>query len=142
MVFTYKENKQRFNSSLRQSFLAKPVIACIDDSRTVQRLVRAILSRADYRVLSITKPTEQLLELFNHKPSLILMDINMPDISGYELCQIIRSSRSTKDIPIVLLTGAKGMIPYLHAKFHPNTSYLRKPCTAPSLIETVKKSLQ
>ena len=58
----------------------KPIIACIDDSKTVQRNVKMVLEASGYRVLSITEPAKALSTMVRYKPALVLMDINMPDI--------------------------------------------------------------
>jgi len=119
----------------------KPLIACIDDSRSVQLFVTKTLCLSGYRVLNIINPAAQLLELFNNKPNLILMDINMPELNGYQLCKILQKNRLTKDIPIVMLTGKKGMIPRIKAKFYRIKSYITKPCSAQDLIDTVAKEI-
>ncbi len=120
----------------------RQVIACIDDSKTVQRQVRGILEASGYNVLSITEPAQALTSLVRQKPAAILMDVNMPDINGYELCSMLRQSRQLKNIPIMMLTGRDGIMDRMRAKMLGVNSYLTKPFRPDELLEYVQKLLQ
>jgi twitching motility two-component system response regulator PilG len=67
------------------------------------------------------------------------MDINMPDIDGYELCRMLRQSRQLKDVPIVMLTGRDGLIDRLRAQLVGANSYLTKPFAPEQLTQAVQK---
>ncbi|MEA5508707.1 response regulator [Crocosphaera sp. UHCC 0190] len=115
-----------------------PLIACIDDSRTVQKHIQRTLEFAGYKTLSLTDPTLCLATLGRYQPVLILMDINMPQISGYELCQILQKSSKLRDIPIIMLTGREGIIDRVRAKLIGVDHYLTKPCDPKELIEVIQ----
>lgn len=129
-------------SSVNQASKSNPktptLIVCIDDSKTVQKQVKMTLKAAGYQVLSITEPTIALKQLSKLKPAVILMDINMPNINGYELCSILRKSIKFKEVPIVMLTGRDGMIDRVRAKLAGATDYLTKPCDPNKLIALTK----
>ena len=114
------------------------LIVCIDDSKTVQRQVKMTLEAADYRVLSILDPRLALKKLSQHQPAVIFMDINMPNLNGYDLCSLLRKSQRFKDVPIVMLTGRDGMIDRVRAKIVGATDYLTKPCDPNKLITLAK----
>ena len=114
------------------------LIVCIDDSKTVQTQVKMTLQAAGYEVLGILDPTLALKELSQKKPSVIFMDINMPNINGYDLCALLRKSQKFKDIPIVMLTGRDGMIDRVRAKIAGANDYLTKPCDPNKLITMAK----
>ncbi len=117
---------------------AQALIVCIDDSKTVQRQVKMTLEAASYRVISIHDPTTALKELSPHQPAVIFMDINMPNMNGYDLCSLLRKSQKFKEIPIVMLTGRDGMIDRVRAKLAGATDYLTKPCDPNKLIQLAK----
>jgi twitching motility two-component system response regulator PilG len=117
------------------------LVACIDDSKTVQKQVKMTLEAGGYRVLSILDPTLALKQLSQHQPVVIFMDINMPNLNGYDLCSLLRKSERFKDIPIVMLTGRDGMIDRVRAKIVGATDYLTKPCDPNKLI-TLTKALE
>ncbi|PSF36211.1 hypothetical protein C7H19_14095 [Aphanothece hegewaldii CCALA 016] len=118
---------------------SRPLIVCIDDSKTVQQQVTKTLEVAGYQTISITDPASALTVLIRHKPVLILLDINMPEINGYELCQMLSRSRKLKDIPVVMLTGREGLVDRLRAKFIGVSEYLTKPFNPNELIEVVQR---
>lgn len=117
----------------------RPLVVCIDDSKTVQQQVTRILETVGYQVISITEPASALSILVRHKPALILLDINMPEIDGYELCQMLNRSRILKEIPVVMLTGREGLVDRLRAKFIGVSEYLTKPFNPNELIEIVQR---
>lgn len=120
----------------------RPVVACIDDSKTVQKQVRGILEMSGYEVLGITEPAQALTALVRQKPAVILMDVNMPDIDGYELCSMLRQSRQLRDIPIIMLTGRDGILDRIRAKTLGVNYYLTKPFHPAHLVESIGKVLQ
>lgn len=129
--------KQNNFSRLRDG--SQPCIVCIDDSKTVQQQVARTLATVGFKVISITEPASALSVLVRHKPVLILLDINMPEINGYELCQMLNRSRILKNIPVVMLTGREGLVDRLRAKFIGVSEYLTKPFDPNELIEVVHR---
>lgn len=120
----------------------RPLVACIDDSKTIQKQVRGILEMSGYNVLGITEPALALTALVRQKPAAILMDVNMPDIDGYELCSMLRQSRQLRDIPIIMLTGRDGILDRIRAKTLGVNFYLTKPFHPENLVESIAKVLQ
>ncbi|MEN9205197.1 MAG: response regulator [Thermostichales cyanobacterium BF4_bins_65] len=119
----------------------RPLVACIDDSKTVQKQVKGILEVAGFAVLGITEPGQALTALVRQKPALILMDVNMPEIDGYELCRMLRQSKQLKEIPIVMLTGRDGLLDRLRAQILGVTDYVTKPFQPEQLLTAVQKAV-
>lgn len=117
---------------------SSPIIACIDDSRTVQKHIQKILAMMGYQTLSLTDPTLCLTTLAKYNPKLILLDINMPEMTGYELCKILQKSSKLREIPIVMLTGRDGLVDKLRAKMLGVEHYLTKPCQPQEIFDVVK----
>ncbi|NER33777.1 MAG: response regulator [Oscillatoria sp. SIO1A7] len=117
------------------------VIACIDDSLVLQRNVAAILEAGGYRTISITEPAKALTALVRYKPALILMDVDMPDINGYELCRMLHQASSLKNIPIVMLTGREAMVDKLRARMAGAKGFITKPFKPIKLLSMVEKKL-
>ena len=117
------------------------LIVCIDDSKTVQRQMKMTLEAGGYKVIGILDPTKALKTLSQYQPAVIFMDINMPEINGYDLCSWLKKSQRFKEIPIVMLTGRDGMIDRVRAKIVGATDYLTKPCDPNKLI-TLAKALE
>ena len=117
-----------------------PIIACIDDSKTVQTQVQMTLQPVGYRVISVLDATNALRELSRNMPVLILMDINMPDINGYDLCSMLKRSQKFQNVPIIMLTGRDGIIDRMRAKLVGADKYLTKPFEPQDLINIVRKN--
>ncbi|MBW4577660.1 MAG: response regulator [Aphanothece sp. CMT-3BRIN-NPC111] len=117
----------------------RPVIACIDDSKTVQRNVQLTLKSSGYQVLELMEPGRALTTLARHKPALILMDISMPEIDGYELCRLLRQSTRLREVPIVMLTGRDGLVDRIRARMVGATDYMTKPFAPQQLLTLVQK---
>jgi twitching motility two-component system response regulator PilG len=119
----------------------RPIVACIDDSPSIQRVVKFTLESSGYQVISIKESLKALTSLLNPKPDLILMDINMPDIDGYQLCSLCRKSSALRDIPIVMLTGRDGILDRVKAKMVGAVGYISKPFLPQELVKTVNTYL-
>lgn len=119
----------------------RPIVACIDDSPSIQRVVKFTLESSGYQVISIKESLKALTSLLNPKPDLILMDINMPDIDGYQLCSLCRKSSVLSDIPIIMLTGRDGILDRVKAKMVGSVGYISKPFLPQELVKTINTYL-
>ncbi|MBF0553847.1 MAG: response regulator [Nitrospirae bacterium] len=77
-----------------------------DDSITIQKVVELILSEEDFQIISVNDGQEALDKVAKFNPSIVLADIEMPKVNGYNLCKQIKSNEKTKHIPVILLVGA------------------------------------
>lgn len=125
------------NTSKTKSVL----IACIDDSPVVAHNIKKILSPAGYEILAIPEPMHGFSQLIQHQPSLILLDINMPNASGYSVCQFLRNSPVFEKTPIIILTGQDTNIDRARAKLVGATDFLAKPPEAKILLALIQKYL-
>ncbi|WP_017718669.1 response regulator [Kamptonema formosum] len=116
-----------------------PRIVCIDDEVAVRKSVEYILSQHGYEATAISNPLKALSLVFQLKPDLILCDITMPELDGYELCAMLRRSTAFRQTPIVMLTGKDGFIDRVKARMVGSTDYLTKPFGESELLMLVEK---
>lgn len=116
-----------------------PRVVCVDDGLTIRQTVEQILDEHGYEATSIGNPLRALSLLFQLKPDLILCDIAMPELEGYELCAMLRQSTAFRQTPIVMLTGKDGFIDRVKARMAGATDYLTKPFGAQELLTLVEK---
>jgi putative two-component system response regulator len=84
---------------------ARPVILAVDDSTDMLALVEKALG-ADYEVITASDPGSAIEKAFGEpRPDLILLDVDMPDIDGFEVCRALKDETATAAIPIIFLTG-------------------------------------
>jgi two-component system, chemotaxis family, response regulator PixG len=117
-------------------------IACIDDSPIVLDEIERFLGKSGkYQLTKLAEPVKASAAIMRLKPDLILMDITMPNINGYKLCSLFRSSESLANTPIIMVTGNKGLVDQVKAKLVGATDYLTKPFTEAKLLALVEKYL-
>jgi signal transduction histidine kinase/DNA-binding response OmpR family regulator len=80
-------------------------ILIVEDSPTQAEVLKYLLEQHGYAVLAANNGKQALSFLDNHKPALVISDIVMPEMDGYELCRQIKSASSEQDIPVILLTS-------------------------------------
>ncbi len=119
--------------------LRPPRIVCIDDGTTIRKAVEYILNQNGYEATSIGNPLKALSLVFQLKPDLILCDIAMPELDGYEICGMLRKSTAFRQTPIVMLTGKDGFIDRVKARMVGATDYLTKPFGESELLMLVEK---
>ena len=116
-------------------------IVCIDDAIAVCVAIESILKLQGYDAVSCTHPLQAFNLVFQFKPDLILCDIAMPELDGYELCAMLRHSSKFRHTPIVMLTGKDQFIDRVKAKMVGATDYLTKPFADTELLMLVEKHL-
>jgi two-component system, chemotaxis family, response regulator PixG len=116
-------------------------IACIDDSQTVLNSIKHFLDENTFSVVMINDPVKALMQILRSKPDLILLDVEMPNLDGYELCSLLRRHSSFKNTPIIMVTGRTGFIDRAKAKVVRSSGYLTKPFTQSELLKMVFKHI-
>jgi twitching motility two-component system response regulator PilG len=119
-----------------------PNIFCIDDNLTVCQAVTGTLEEQGYRVTTHTDPLQALSLVFTLKPDLILCDIIMPGLDGYELCTMLRQTSHFRHTPIVMLTGQETFLDRVLCRKAGATDYLSKPFQAAELQTLVQQILR
>lgn len=116
-----------------------PKVLYIDDDLTVCKSVEKILQQEGYEISITTDAIASLSLCFQTRPDLILCDIAMPDLDGYEICAMLRRSTLFRQTPIVMLTGKDGFIDRVQARMVGSTDYLSKPFRRNELLTLVEK---
>ncbi|MBI4309203.1 MAG: response regulator [Candidatus Omnitrophica bacterium] len=79
-------------------------ILLVDDDPSIIKLLQRLLSRS-YEVITAKNGAEAMAQVKTHKPDMIVLDIMMPEINGYDVCRTLKFDSPYKDIPILLLTS-------------------------------------
>ncbi|MEG4025698.1 response regulator [Microcoleus sp. S13C4] len=116
-----------------------PRVVCIDDDNIIRKTVESILNEHGYEATTIGNPLQALSLVFPLKPDLILCDIAMPELDGYEICAMLRSSSAFRQTPIVMLTGIDGFIDRVKARMAGATDFYTKPFGESELLMLVEK---
>ena len=109
-------------------------VAVIDDDRFIRYLLDLHLRKAGYEVFAAEDAVDAGRVILERKPDLILCDVDMPFMDGYEFVTALRADPTTRDIPVIFLTVSKT----LDERAKPlRAGHLVKPVTADDLLRTV-----
>ncbi len=123
------------------SSLDQKTVLVVDDSPTVRKLVSITLEKRGYKVVSAFDGVAAIKEIAAHNPSLILMDVNMPRLDGYQLCKLVKKHETTRDIPVLMLTGKDGMFDRLRGRLVGCAGSIAKPFSPEELLEVVEQNI-
>ncbi len=114
-----------------------PLIMVVDDSITVRRVTQRLLKREGYRVVMAADGLQALERLQDEKPTLVLSDIEMPRMDGFDLARNIRADAKLHDLPIIMITSRIAEKHREHARELGVDHYLGKPYAEDELLQLV-----
>lgn len=121
--------------------MIEPTVLVVDDSPTVRKIVQMTLQREHIRVITASDGLSALSAVADEMPALILLDIQLPRMNGYHICQTLRKHLQFRQIPIIMLSGKDGLFDKMRGRLAGSTEYLTKPFDSVELVQTVKKHL-
>ena len=115
-----------------------PLVLVVDDSITVRRVTQRLLQREGYRVALATDGLQALERLADEIPAVVLSDIEMPRMDGFDLARNIRGDTRLKHLPIIMITSRIAVKHREHAKELGVDQYLGKPYSEEELLSLVR----
>ncbi len=128
--------------TMLQKINGRPKILIVDDSVTIRRTIRQTLSQKDYLILEASDGLEALEKIEQESPHMLLLDLEMPRMNGYEVLNILRTRSLLPTLKIALLTSRASDKHRRRARDLGAHEFLTKPCSESTLLETVKTLLQ
>ncbi len=119
----------------------KETILLVDDSPSLLRAMQSMLSQK-YKVNFVTSGTQAIAAIAKDRPDIILLDYEMPICDGRMTLQMLRSEESTKDIPVVFLTGIADSAHVIEVMELRPQGYLLKPCSEKKIFSTIENVLK
>ncbi len=117
-------------------------VVCIEDEPAMIDLIRLILSRKGYTVNGATGGREGLELVQSSQPDIVLLDLMMPDMDGWEVYQKLKAHESTREIPVIVVTAkAQSIDKVLGLHIAKVDDYITKPFGPQDLIESIEKVL-
>lgn len=117
-------------------------ILVVDDSPTVRKLIAGKLEKCGHDVFCSNDGVEAMERLQDLVPDLILLDITMPRMDGYQVCKLIRSNDATKDVPVVMISGKDGFFDKVRGRMAGTSGYITKPFGPETLMKAVEAYLK
>jgi CheY-like chemotaxis protein len=112
-------------------------ILIVEDEESLLKLESILLSSKGYRVTGVRDGLAALSEIEKSRPDLILLDIMMPGIDGFEVCRRIKENPDTKEIPIVMLTAKKSAADQARGAEVGADAYITKPFKSLKIIDVI-----
>jgi signal transduction histidine kinase len=123
--------------------LTKAKILNVDDHEAGRYARTRFLSRAGFSVEEAENAAQALAAVRERKPDLVLLDINLPDMNGFEVCRIIKNDEETSRLPVIFLTAARlSDTDVVIGLEHGADNYLREPVDPSILVATVRAILR
>jgi two-component system, OmpR family, alkaline phosphatase synthesis response regulator PhoP len=120
----------------------KPVIVVVDDNQQNLELLQAYLEDIDCQTLSAHDGEEALVVINKNLPDLVLLDVMMPKMSGFEVCRRLKSDPATTDIPVIMVTALNELGDIKRGIDSGTDDFLSKPVNKFELLTRVKTMLK
>ncbi|MBN2525956.1 MAG: response regulator [Deltaproteobacteria bacterium] len=114
-------------------------VLIVDDSPTVRHQIKTILAKRPYQILEAKNGTHAIRVAFESHPDVALMDVQMPDMDGFECCRHIKHDPELKKIRVIMVTGENGYEQQTEAYRMGCNDYVTKPICDEELLEKLDK---
>lgn len=112
-------------------------ILIVEDEESLLKLESILLTSRGYQVRGVTDGVAALKEISENRPDLVLLDIMMPGIDGFEVCRRIKEDPSTRGIPVVMLTAKKSSMDQARGAQVGADAYITKPFKSVKIMEVI-----
>lgn len=116
-------------------------VLVVDDSPAELKLMSLYLKEAGYLVISADDAKDALKKAEDQNPDLVITDVVMPDMSGFELCRSLKKNEATQQLPVVICTTKNQDLDKLWGKKQGADEYVTKPYTREDFLKAVRSVL-
>jgi twitching motility two-component system response regulator PilG len=116
-------------------------ILIVEDEESLLKLESILLSSKGYKVVGVADGTTAIDEIFRNLPDLVILDVMLPGIDGFEVCRRIKDDPATSKIPVIMLTARKNTQDMDRGLQAGADAYITKPFKSAQLIGTIERIL-
>jgi len=120
---------------------SQPVVVVIDDSPTIRKIMDLTLQRMGLRMVGAASGVAGLAAVAEHNPAIIFLDIILPNVNGYQLCQVIKRNPRYRNTPVIMLSGKDGIFDKVRGRLAGANDYITKPFEPGAILAAVQKYL-
>ena len=117
-------------------------VLVVDDHQPTVQLIRSALEDIGLEVRAAGNGAEGLLAVHEEKPDLVILDVMMPVLDGFQTLKVLQECPETRDMPVIMLTARSSDIDVAHGWRSGVTSYLTKPFSLDQLVSMVRRVLE
>ena len=122
--------------------MEKPVVIAVDDSREMLDILKSLIAGAGYRFFGASNANQCMRLIRDVEPDLILLDIQMPEVDGFELCRQIKASEAWRNIPVAFVTARRTAQDVKAGIAAGGNDFITKPFDARNLMARVDRWLK
>jgi DNA-binding response OmpR family regulator len=120
---------------------AKPRILIADDNEDLAKIMGVVLTQAGFEVHAVFNGKDALEWLAHQTPDVLILDLMMPDVSGFTILRQLRASESTSPLPVIVLTARKDQESRTESESAGANAFVTKPLNSKALVEHVRQAL-
>lgn len=120
---------------------AKPRILVVDDNQDLASVMRVVLTQAGFDVHAVFSGKDALDWLAQNTPDVLILDLMLPDISGFTILRQLRASENASPLPVIVLTARKDPETRAESESAGADTFITKPINSKALVEHVQKAL-
>jgi DNA-binding response OmpR family regulator len=113
------------------------LVILVEDEQDIARLIAYHLEQAGFRVYRPERPSDLIADALVRRPALVMLDLMLPEMDGFQLCRALRANATLREIPILVLTARTGIEDRKRAFESGADQYITKPFNPSTLIENV-----
>ena len=117
-------------------------ILVVEDDEKLADLIKRVLEGIGHQVKTVGSGAQAIREATATRPNLVILDLNLPDTNGYQVCRLLRTLYHPSVMPVLMFTGLTQPIDQLRGFAHGADAYLTKPCELQELVGTVGALLE
>ena len=112
-------------------------IMVVDDDKEWNLVLKMTLQKSGYEVTQAYNGKEAIDKIGQDKPDLVLLDVTMPVMGGWEVCEALRADPATRDLPLFILSSYSSPVDIQQGKLHHIKRYIIKPCSLQMVLQYV-----
>ena len=120
----------------------KSRILIVEDDQQISRMLTVVLERVGFQIKTVESGASAIREATASRPDLVILDLNLPDTPGLQVCRLLRALYHPSVLPVLMFTGMNQPIDQLKGFAHGADAYLTKPCEINELVGTVSSLLE
>jgi twitching motility two-component system response regulator PilH len=114
-------------------------ILIVDDSMGMVKMIQSVLEKEGYQAIGLSDPSQIEHTIDSEAPSLILLDVVMPERNGFQVCRSLKNSQAYKSIPIIVVSGKSTPSDRFWAEQQGANGYIVKPFAPNDLLREVRR---
>ncbi len=121
---------------------ARPTVMVVDDELLIRETIRAALEHAGFSVMSVDEGSKALDLILTRKPDLLILDLYMPDVNGWEICRKLKADAATASIPVMIFSGSNEPVDVMSGIDAGAYDYITKPIDTEVLVKKIRQKLK